>query len=84
MPPRSSGFDEQSGSSATTASLYVIAFGDDLVHGIYAGDKPGGLEVQDFGELQTSPQVLGRLELYWGIVLKHPRCAARMRSITQA
>lgn len=78
------GFDEQSGSSATTASLYVVAFGDDLTHGIYAGDKPGGLEVQDFGELQTSPQVLGRLELYWGIALKHPRCAARLRSITQA
>jgi hypothetical protein len=78
------GFDEQSGSSATTASIYCVAFGDDLTHGIYAGDKPGGLEVQDFGELQTSPQVLGRLEIYWGLVLKHPRCAARLRSLTAA
>jgi hypothetical protein len=78
------GFDEQSGSSATTASIYCVAFGDDLVHGIYAGDSPGGLEVQDFGELQTSPQILGRLELYAHWALKHPRCAARLRSITQA
>lgn len=78
------GFDETSGSSATTASIYVVAFGDDLVHGIYAGDQPGGLEVQDFGELQTSPQVLGRLELYPGMCIKHPRAAARLRSLTQA
>lgn len=78
------GFDEQSGNSATTASLYVVAFGDDLVHGIYAGDNPGGLDVQDFGELQTQPQMLGRLEIYWGIVKKHDRAAARLRSLTAA
>ena len=78
------GFDEQCGNSATTASLYVVAFGDDLVHGIYAGDSPGGLDVTDFGELQTQPQMLGRLEVYWGIVKKHDRAAARLRGIGQS
>lgn len=78
------GFDEQCGSSAVTASIYVVAFGDDLVHGIYAGDSPGGLDVTDFGELQTQPQMLGRLEIYWGIVVKHARAAARLRGLTQA
>ncbi len=78
------GFDEQSGSSSTTASIYVVALGDELVHGIYAGDLPGGLNVKDFGELQTAPQILGRLEIYWGIVKKHDRAAARLRSLTAA
>lgn len=78
------GFDEVCGSSSVTASLYVVAFGDDLTHGIYAGDAPGGLDVTDFGELQTQPQMLGRLELYVGIVKKHDRAAARLRGITEA
>lgn len=78
------GFDEQSGSSATTASIYVVALGEKLVHGIYAGDAPGGLNVKDFGELQTQPQILGRLELYWGIAKKHDRAASRLRSLTAA
>lgn len=78
------GFDEQSGSSATTCSLYVLAFGDDLTGGIYAGDAPGGLNVTDFGELQTQPQELARMELYVGVEIKHTRAAARLRSITAA
>lgn len=78
------GFDEVSGSSSTTCSLYVLALGEKLTHGIYAGESPGGLNVKDFGELQTQPQQLGRLEIYWGIVTPHTRCAARLRSITQA
>lgn len=78
------GFDEQSGNSATTASLYVVALGEELVHGIYAGDLPAGLNVKDFGELQTQPQILARLEIYWGICKKHERAAARLRSLTAA
>lgn len=78
------GFDEQAGNSATTCSLYVVALGEELVHGIYAGDSPAGLNVKDFGELQTQPQIIGRLEIYWGIVKKHDRAASRLRAITQA
>ena len=78
------GFDETSGSSATTASLYVVAFGDDLTSGIYAGDAPAGLNVTDLGELQTQPQELARMEFYAGLELKHSRCAARLRSLTAA
>jgi len=78
------GFDETAGTNATTASMYVLSFGEDRVHGIYAGDSPGGLDVQDFGELQTQPQMLGRLELYVGIAKKHDRAAARLRGLTAA
>lgn len=78
------GFDEQCGNSATTASLYVLAFGPDLVEGIYNGDAPGGLNVTDFGELQTQPQELARMELYVGIEKMHDRAAARLRGITAA
>ena len=78
------GFDETSGNSATTCSLYILAFGDDLVSGIYAGDTPAGLNVTNFGELQTQPQELSRVELYVGVEIKHTRAAARLRSITAA
>lgn len=78
------GFDEQCGSNATTASLYVCSFGEDRLHGIYAGENPGGLDVQDFGELQTQPQMLGRLEVYWNVAKKHDRAASRLRGITAA
>lgn len=82
------GFDEQSGNSATTASLYVLAFGEKLVHGIYAGDSPGGMDVQEIGGSdganETIIGTIGRLELYWGIVKKHDRAASRLRSITAA
>jgi hypothetical protein len=81
------GFDEQSGTSATTASLYVLAFGEQLIHGIYAGDSPGGMSVEEIGRTdgnETVIGVIGRLELYWGIVKKHDRAGARLRSITAA
>lgn len=78
------GFDETSGNSATTASIYCIAFGDDLVTGIYNGETPGGLAVTDFGELQTQPQEIARMELYVGLEMRHSRAAARLRSLTNA
>lgn len=78
------GFDETSGASTATCSIYVLAFGDDLVSGIYAGDAPAGLNVTEFGELQTQPQELARMELYVGVEIKHTRAAARLRSLTAA
>lgn len=82
------GFDETSGNSATTASLYVLAFGEDKVHGIYAGDAPGGMTVQEIGgedgRNETIIGTIGRLEIYWGIVMKHNRAASRLRSLTAA
>lgn len=82
------GFDEVSGNSATTASLYVLAFGESLVHGIYAGDSPGGMSVEEIGRSEGGNEtvigLIGRLEIYYGIVRKHNRAAARLRSITAA
>lgn len=75
-------YDEDPGDGvADTASMYVMAPGEDTIHGIYNGDAKV-VEVQDWGEIPTAPQVLGRIEGYYGMVFKHPRAAARLRGIT--
>lgn len=76
-------FDEDPGDTvADTASIYCVAFGDDLVHGIYNNGEQGKLvNVKDFGELQDAPRVMGRIEGYYGVVIEHPRAAARLRGV---
>jgi hypothetical protein len=75
-------YDEDPGDgTADTASMYVMAPGEETIHGIYNGDAKV-VEVQDWGEIPTAPQVLGRIEGYYGMVFKHPRAAARLRGIT--
>lgn len=74
------GFDETAGSSAVTSSIYAVTFGEDMVYGIFNGDGPP-VEVRDLGEDQDSPGEKGRIEFFTGMVLKHPRCAARLRGV---
>ncbi len=74
------GFDETAGSSSVTSSIYAVTFGDDEVYGIFAGDGPP-VEVRDLGEDQDSPGEKGRIEFFTGLVLKHPRAAARLRGL---
>jgi hypothetical protein len=73
------GFDETVGSSDVTASIYCTRMGADYLHGIQSKSLP---TVKDFGEVEAGPYHLGRIEWYTGIVLKHPRAAARLRGIT--
>jgi hypothetical protein len=42
------------------------------------------VEVTDFGEIQSAPRHLGRIEFYAGMAIKHPRAAARIRGILNA
>ena len=63
---------------ADTASIYCIRFGSDYVHGIQGMALPS---VKDFGEVQAGPYHLGRIEWYTGLVVKHPRAAARLYGI---
>ncbi len=75
------GFDETQGSSSVTASVYCTRMGQDFLHGIQSKSLP---TVKDFGEVQSGPFHLGRIEWFTGIVLKHPRAAARLHGITDA
>lgn len=66
---------------ADTASIYCVRFGSDYVHGIQGMALPS---VKDFGEVQAGPYHLGRIEWYVGLVVKHPRAAARLYGILNA
>lgn len=73
------GYDEDPGdATADTASVYAVRFGTDYVHGIQNSALPS---VKDFGEVQAGPYHLGRIEWYCSIVVKHPRCAARLYGV---
>ena len=75
-------YDEDPGAgSSDTASMYCIRAGTDYVHGIQSRGLPS---VRDFGEVQAGPFHLGRIEWYCGLVIKHPRAAARLYGINDA
>lgn len=77
-------FDEDPGDgTADTASIYCITFGDEeYTYGLLGAG--GDWEVRDFGELEAKPQHMGRIEVYLGMTIDHPRSAARLRGITNA
>lgn len=76
-------YDEDPGDgTADTASIYCVAYGSELVHGIYNGPNGKSFTVKDFGELQSEPRRMGRMECYLGMCIEHPRAAARLRGIT--
>jgi hypothetical protein len=76
-------FDETTGSSSITSSIYTTALGEEMgVHCIYNGNGPT-VSVQDLGEtlLSAAPGKVGRAEFYPGMCIKHPKAAARLRGI---
>lgn len=75
-------FDETAGASNVTASIYLVKFGDDYVKGIEG--EGGHMDVKDFGEIQSAPGHLGRIEWYPGLVVLHPRACARLRGLLNA
>lgn len=76
-------FDEDDGSAnLDTASIYCVRFGDEYVGGLRGAGS--SLTVKDFGELEASPEHMGRIEAYWTICMKHPRSAARLVHINNA
>jgi hypothetical protein len=77
------GYDETAGTSDVTSSIYCVTFGEDSVHGIFNGDGPP-VDVRDLGEDQDSPGEKGRIEFFTGLVMKHPRGAARLRGVLAA
>ena len=82
-------FDEDPGDgTADTASIYCVAFGDGLVRGIYNNGNVGGRDrlwdVDEWDTLQSEPRALVRFEGSFGMVIEHPRAAARLYGITNA
>jgi hypothetical protein len=78
-------FDEDPGDGTPdTTSIYLVYFGDDGVQLIYNGQNGKEMNVEDFGVLESRPRRMGRLETYIGMVIPHPRAAARLRGITNS
>lgn len=75
------GFDETQGSSAITASIYAVKFGEEeAVSGLANGGLP---EVYPLGELQAKPSYAGRIEWYVGIGIFQGKAAARIKGLLQ-
>lgn len=74
------GFDETQGTANTTASIYACRFGADTFHGI----QTAPISARDLGEVSDKPAYRTRIEWYSGIVLKHPRAAARLKGVKLA
>ncbi|WP_020562074.1 major capsid protein [Methylosarcina fibrata] len=68
---------ETQGSSNATTSIYAVKFGPDAMHGIQT--EP--MDVRDLGEIETKPAYRTRIEWYSGLVLKHPKCASRLKGV---
>lgn len=71
------GFDETQGTSSVTASIYAVRFGADTHFGI----QTAPVSVRDLGEVDDKPAYRTRIEHYSGIVVAHPRAAARLKGI---
>jgi len=77
------GYDETRGSSSVTSSLYLIAYGEEEnVTGLLGAG--GSMEVVDFGETESAPGHLGRVEFYPGIAIFNPYSVVRLNGITNA
>lgn len=79
------GFDEDPGDgTADTSSIYALAFGEEMgVCGLINGaDGDPLVDVREVGETTSGPPgILGRIETYPGLMIKHPRAAARLRGV---
>jgi hypothetical protein len=71
------GFDETRGTSDVTGSIYAARFGPDMLSGI----QTAAISVRDLGEIDAKPALRTRIEWFSGMVLKHPRCAARLAGV---
>lgn len=71
------GFNESQGSSNVTSSIYAVRFGADSFHGI----QTAPVSARDLGEIEAKPALRTRIEWYSGVVVRHPRSAARLSGV---
>jgi hypothetical protein len=79
------GFDEDPGNgTVTSSSIYAVVFGEEMgVCGLISGgDGDPLVDVREVGETTSgAPGIMGRIECYPGMMIKHPRAAARLRNV---
>lgn len=68
--------------ASSTSSIYAVKYGKDQVCGLMG--KGGSLTVKRFGELESAPQRMGRLEWYPGIASFDAIGLVRYENITNA
>jgi hypothetical protein len=68
--------------ASSTSSLYLAKIGEDDVTGLMG--KGGSFEAKQFGELESGPQRLGRMEWYPGIAIFNQYSIVRLSGITAA
>lgn len=74
------GFDETTGTSLVTGSVYAVKFGEqEFVSGL----TNGGIQVYDLGELETKPAYRTRIESYMAVANFNGKAAGRLKGITQ-
>lgn len=73
------GFDETTGSSNVTSSLYFVKLGEDFITGLLGAN--GHFEVRDFGEQQATPGHMGRIEFYPGLAIFDKHSVSRITGI---
>lgn len=74
-------FNEDPGDGVSDcSSLYFVKFGEDDVTGLLG--LGGSFEVKDFGEQQSAPGHMGRLEWYPGIAIFNQYSVVRLTGIT--
>jgi hypothetical protein len=66
--------------ASSTSSLYLAKIGEDDVTGLMG--KGGSFEAKQFGELESGPQRLGRMEWYPGIAIFNQYSIVRLSGIT--
>lgn len=75
------GFDETTGSSAVTASMYAVKWGEEE---FVSGITNGGIDVYPIGELETKPAFRTRIEWYVALAMFNAKGAGRLKGLTQA
>lgn len=75
------GFDETTGSSAITASMYAVKFGEEE---FTSGLTNGGIDVYPIGELETKPAFRVRIEWYVALAMFNGKSAARLKGLLQS
>lgn len=76
-------FTEDPGDGTSdTSSMYFVKFGEDDVTGLLG--KGGSFTAKSFGELETMPQRMGRLEWYPGVAVFNKYSVVRVTGITES
>lgn len=81
------GFDEDPGNGVPDgSSIYAVIFDEQMgVCGLISGGDGNPLvDVREVGETtapNSAPGIMGRIECYPGLMVKSPRCAARLRNV---